>query len=71
MKIKNMVKTVGVLSTVVVASTAHAAADLSSITSAVDLSGASQGVVAVGVAVGGFLVAALGVRYVLGFLKRV
>ncbi|HDR1236605.1 major capsid protein [Pasteurella multocida] len=69
-KAKKVLAGLGVVSTTVVSATANAA-DLSSITSGIDLSGASAGVIAVGVAIGGLLAVVIGVRYVVGFLKRV
>ncbi|HDR1174463.1 TPA: hypothetical protein R4323_001082 [Pasteurella multocida] len=69
-KTKKVLAGLAVASTAVVSATANAA-DLSSITSGIDLSGASAGVIAVGVAIGGLLAVVIGVRYVVGFLKRV
>lgn len=71
--VKNMKKVIATASTVAtlaVVSTGAHAAGLGDITNAVDLSAAKDGIFAVGVAVGGLLIAALGVRYILGFLKR-
>lgn len=70
-KIKNVLTVGSALAITVLASTTASAAGLSDITGNIDLSGAKDGLIAVGTAIGGLLVIAIGVRYVLGFLKRV
>ncbi|MDY0485026.1 major capsid protein [Pasteurella multocida] len=68
-KTKKVLAGLAVASTAVVSTTATAAG-IGDITSNIDLSGATAGIIAVGVAIGGLLVVAIGVRYVVGFLKR-
>ncbi|MFC1047204.1 major capsid protein [Pasteurella multocida] len=70
-QIKKLFTSVSAVATLAVVSTGAHAAGLSDITGGLDLSGAKDGIIAVGVAIGGLLVVAIGVRYILGFLKRV
>lgn len=70
-KIKNTFTVLTAAATAILVSATANAEDLFSITGKINLESAYTGIVAVGAAVGGFLVVALGVRYVLGFLKRV
>ncbi|WP_334054525.1 hypothetical protein [Pasteurella multocida] len=70
-KIKNVLTVGSALAVTALSSTTASAAGLEGITDKVDLSGAATGVIAVGVAIGGLLAVVIGVRYVVGFLKRV
>ncbi|QLB14725.1 hypothetical protein A6B39_04290 [Mannheimia granulomatis] len=64
-KLSKTILTVGLLS---LASLSHAG--VGEIAAGVDLNDAKTGIVAVGVAVGGFLAIGIGVRAVLGMMKR-
>lgn len=68
---KKVIATASTVATLAVVSTGAHAAGLGDITSSIDLSTAKDGIIAVGVAIGGLLIVAVGVRYILGFLKRV
>jgi len=70
-KIKKIFTNVSAVATLAVVSAGAHAADLSNITGGIDLSSSKDGIIAVGTAIGGLLVVAIGVRYILGFLKRV
>ena len=59
------------LSALTMASASSFAAGIGDIASQIDLSDGKSAVIAAGVALGGFLVIGLVVRYVLGFFKRV
>ena len=59
------------LGTLTMASASSFAAGVGDIASGIDLSSGKEAVIATGVALGGFLVIGLAVRYVLGFFKRV
>lgn len=45
--------------------------DLASMVGTVAVDGAKSGLLAIGAALGGFLALGIGIRYVLGFMKRI